>query len=46
MPKPTKSISPAKENKIKMMSTGGFSLAEIADATGVSTSTISKIINE
>ena len=46
MPKPTKSISSAKEGKIKAMSTGGFTLDEIAKATGVSTSTISKILNE
>ena len=45
MPKQTRTISTAKENKIKMMSTGGFSLDEIAQATGVSTSTISNILN-
>ena len=46
MPKVTRTISPAKENKIKVMAEGGFTLDEIAQATGVSTSSISKIINE
>ena len=46
IPKPTKTISAAKEGKIKQMANSGFTLDEIAKATGVSTSTISKLINE
>ena len=37
-------ISPAKENKIKAMIASGYTNAEIADAIGVSSSTVSKYI--
>ena len=37
-------ISPAKENKIKAMIASGYTNAEIADAIGVSSSTVAKYI--
>ena len=46
MPKTANTVSPAKVNKAKMMANSGHSLKEIADAIGVSPSTISKIVNE
>ena len=46
MPKTASTVSPAKVNKAKMMANSGHTLKEIADAIGVSPSTISKIINE
>ena len=45
MPKQTRSISAAKQSKIERMADSGFSLDEIAQATGVSTSSISNILN-
>ena len=44
-PKATTTLSSAKQNKIKAMMASGHTNAEIADALGVSTSTISKYIN-
>lgn len=45
MPKATSQLSTAKANKIKSMSASGYSIAEIADRLGVSSSTISKYLN-
>lgn len=41
-PRATKELSTAKQNKINAMRANGYSIAEIADALGVSTSTVSK----
>ena len=46
MPKTYNTVSAAKTNKAKAMSNSGYSIAEIAEALNVSTSTVSKIINE
>ena len=46
MPRDTNYISDAKESRIKAMLNRGFTLQEIADATGVSTSTVSIISKE
>lgn len=45
MPKETKAVNRAKEARIKAMESAGFTTAEIADAVGVSTSTVSKVVN-
>ena len=45
MPRDHKSISPAKESRAKAMAARGYTLAEIADALGYSTSTIQSILN-
>ena len=45
MPKTNKGLSTAQQNKMKRMKTSGYTIAEIADALGVSTGTISKYIN-
>lgn len=45
MPKTNKGLSTAQENKMKRMKTSGYTIAEIADALGVSTGTVSKYIN-
>jgi DNA-directed RNA polymerase specialized sigma24 family protein len=44
MPKTGKSLSPAKIAKIKNMSSSNFSLKEIADSIGVSTSTVAEYL--
>ena len=43
-PRQKATIPPAKANKAQMMYNSGYTLAEIADALGVSTSTISKFL--
>lgn len=43
-PRATSSLSQAKVNKIKSMNNSNYSLAEIANAIGVSTSTVSKYL--
>ncbi len=45
MPRATTTLSSAKQNKIKCMKASGYTTAEIAEAMGVSTTTISKYIN-
>lgn len=45
MPKTSRSVSPAQESLAKSMSDRGYTLKEIADRLGVSTSTVSKAIN-
>lgn len=45
MPKTKVKLTTAKQNKIKSMSSMGYTNAEIAKALGVSTSTISKYLN-
>lgn len=44
MPRNEKGLSDAKVNRIKAMKTSGYSSAEIADALGVSTTTVNKYI--
>lgn len=44
MPKTTNSLSVAKQNKLKAMQASGYTIAEIADSLGVSSSTVSKYI--
>lgn len=46
MPRESRGISDAKRARAKMLESNGYTLAEIADSLGVSTSTISKILNE
>lgn len=43
-PKQSSSLSDAKVSRIKALDTSGFSIAEIADMMGVSTSTVSKYL--
>lgn len=43
-PRNTTSLSAAKINKISSMNTSGYSTAEIADALGISTTTVSKYL--
>lgn len=45
LPRTTTTMSTAKVSKAKSMKASGYTLAEIADALGVSTSTVSKSIN-
>ena len=45
MPRQSISVSPAKQTRIKNMKNSGYTIAEIAEALGYSTSTISKYIN-
>lgn len=45
LPKTSTTLTTAKANKAKAMSNSGYTLAEIADALGVSTSTISRYVN-
>lgn len=45
-PKNMTSLSQAKINKISAMNASGYSIAEIADALGVSTATVSKHLND
>ena len=44
-PKTTVTISEAKQNRIKAYAASGYSTSEIADALGISTSTVSKYLN-
>lgn len=45
LPKTTTALSTAKQSKLRRMRTSGYTIAEIADALGVSTGTVSKYIN-
>lgn len=45
LPKTTTQLPTAKVNKIRQMNASGYTLAQIADSLGVSTSTISKYLN-
>ncbi len=45
MPRATKTLSQAKQNKIASMHASGYSTSEIAEALGVSTSTVSDYLN-
>lgn len=45
MPKKTLALSTAQQTKMRRMKTSGYTIAEIADSLGVSTSTVSKYIN-
>ena len=46
MPKESKIMSPGKIAKAKALESNGYTIAEIADSLGASTSTINKILNE
>lgn len=46
MPRESRGISDAKRARAKMLESNGYTLAEIADSLGVSTGTISKVLNE
>lgn len=47
MPKATNTMTPAKENKIKAMHDSGYyTNAQIADAVGLSPTTVSRLLNE
>lgn len=46
LPKTTTVLTSAKQNKIKSMSNMGYTYAEIAKSLGISTSTVSKYLNE
>lgn len=46
MPRESRGISDAKRARAKILESNGYTLAEIADSLGVSTSTISKVLNE
>lgn len=45
MPREYKGLSPAKQSRAKSMAARGYTLAEIADALGVSTSTVQKALD-
>ena len=45
MPKKTLSLSTTQQTKMRRMKTSGYTIAEIAESLGVSTSTVSKYIN-
>ena len=45
MPKATTTLTPAKINRLKNMNNSGYTIAYIAEALGVSTSTVSKYLN-
>lgn len=45
MPKTTTTLSEAKTGKISAMNASGYTIAQIAEALGVSTSTVSKYLN-
>ena len=45
MPKKTLALSTTQQTKMRRMKTSGYTIAEIAESLGVSTSTISKYIN-
>lgn len=44
-PRATTSLSTAKQGRISALSASGYSTSEIAEALGVSTSTVSKYLN-
>ena len=44
-PRATNSLSTAKQNRISAMRSSGYTTSEIADALGISTSTVSKYLN-
>lgn len=44
MPREMRGITPAQESRIKVLESRGYTLAEIADAVGVSTSTITNVL--
>lgn len=44
-PRTTMTLSTAKQNRISAMSNSGYSTSEIAEALGISTSTVSKYLN-
>ena len=44
-PRATNSLSTAKQNRISTMRSSGYTTSEIADALGISTSTVSKYLN-
>ena len=46
MPKRTSTLSVAQKNRIKALSASNYTLAEIANKLGVSTSTVSKYLKE
>lgn len=46
MPKATTAVSPAKASRMQAMKAGGYTIAQIADALGYSTSTVSKYLKE
>lgn len=46
MPKTTSTLSSAKLSKLKSMNNSGYTIAQIAEALGVSTSTVSKYLNQ
>ena len=45
LPRTTTQLSTAKVNKLKMMKASGYTIAEMAQSLGVSTSTVSKYLN-
>lgn len=46
MPRTTTTLSPAKQNTMKAMQASGYTIAQIAERLGVSTSTVSKYLNK
>ena len=44
MPREMRGVTPAQESRIKVLESRGYTLAEIADAVGVSTSTIANVL--
>lgn len=44
MPREMRGVTPAQESRIKVLESRGYTLAEIADAIGVSTSTINNVL--
>lgn len=44
MPREMRGVTPAQESRIKVLESRGYTLAEIADAVGVSTSTINNVL--
>lgn len=44
MPREMRGLTPAQESRIKVLESRGYTLAEIADAVGVSTSTINNVL--
>ena len=44
MPREMRGVTPAQESRIKVLESRGYTLAEIADAVGVSTSTITNVL--
>lgn len=44
MPREMRGVTPAQESRIKVLESRGYTIAEIADAVGVSTSTINNVL--